>query len=96
MLGFIISVVAGYIVPHIEGAAGRPVAKFLANHITVEENETRLITFVVAMLGAGVLASLLHSGSPFWMILGGALGYFGQRLVEAAKTAMDNRKADED
>ncbi len=94
MLGFIVSVIAGYLVPHIEGPLGRPAAAFLAKHITLEDAETRLVSFVVAMMGAGVVASLLNSGSAFWMILGGALGYFGQRLVAAAKTAMDNRNAD--
>lgn len=94
MLGFIVSVVAGFVVPHLEGPIGRPVARFLAKHITLEEAETRLITFVIAMMGAGVVASLLDSGSMFWMTFGGALGYFGQRLVAAGKTAMDNRKAD--
>lgn len=94
MLGFIVSVVAGFVTPHLEGPVGRPIARFLAKHITLEESETRLITFVVAMMGAGVIASLIHSGSMFWMMLGGALGYFGQRLVAAGKTAIDNRKAD--
>ena len=40
---------------------------------------------------AGVIASLLDSGSAFWMILGGALGYFATRLVAAARAAMDAR-----
>lgn len=94
MLGFIVSVIAGYAVPHLEGPLGRPIAKFLAKHIALEETETRLITFVVAMLGAGIVAALLDSGSAFWMILGGALGYFGARLVAAGKVMVENRKSD--
>ena len=50
------------------------------------------LAFIVAMLAAGVIGSLLDSGSAFWMILGGALGYFATRLVAAARAAMDARK----
>lgn len=92
MLGFIVSIVAGFIVPHLEAPVGRPLAKLMSKHITLEDTETRLISFIVAMLGAGIVASLLESGSMFWMTLGGALGYFGARLVAAGKTAVDARK----
>ena len=92
MLGFIVAIGAGFIVPHLEAPLGRPVAKFLSKHITLEATETRLISFVIAMLGAGIAAALLDSGTMFWMTLGGALGYFGARLVAAGKTAMDARK----
>jgi hypothetical protein len=50
------------------------------------------LAFVIAMLVAGVVGALLDSGSAFWMILGGALGYFGARLVTAVRTALEARK----
>jgi len=91
MLGFIVAAVAGFIVPQLEAPVARPLARMLEKHITLEAAETRLLAFIVAMLGAGVIGSLLHSGSAFWMILGGALGYFGTRLVAAARAFMDAR-----
>lgn len=92
MLGFIAAVIAGFVTPQLEAPAARPVARFMEKHITLEATETRLIAFIIAMLAAGVVASLLNSGSVFWMVLGGALGYFGTRLVAAARSAMDARK----
>ncbi len=92
MLGFIVAAVAGFFTPQLEAPLARPIARMLEQHITLEAAETRLIAFIVAMLGAGIVASLLDSGSAFWMILGGALGYFATRLVAAARAAMDARK----
>lgn len=91
MLGFIVAAIAGFITPQLEVPAARPVVRMLEQHITLEAAETRLIAFIIAMLAAGVIASLLDSGSAFWMILGGALGYFATRLVAAARAAMDAR-----
>jgi len=92
MLGFIVAAIAGFVTPQLEAPVARPAARFLEKHITLEASETRLIAFIVAMLAAGVVANLLGSGSVFWMILGGALGYFATRLVAAARAAMDARK----
>lgn len=93
MLGFIVAAIAGFITPQLETPVARPLARMMEKHITLEAAETRLIAFIVAMLGAGIVASLLDSGSAFWMILGGAFGYFATRLVAAARAIMDARKA---
>jgi hypothetical protein len=92
MFGFIAAVVAGFVTPQLEAPAARPLAKILSKYMTLEASETRLLAFVIAMLVAGVVGSLLDSGSAFWMILGGALGYFGARLVTAVRTALEARK----
>ncbi|MCO4846386.1 MAG: hypothetical protein KC448_00235 [Yoonia sp.] len=92
MLGFIVAAIAGFATPQLEAPIARPLARFAEKYITLEASETRLIAFIVAMLAAGVIGSLLDSGSAFWMILGGALGYFATRLVAAARAAMDARK----
>lgn len=91
MLGFIIAAAAGFLTPQLEGPVGGPIVKAMEGHIPVEGNEKRLIAFMVAMLVAGIAAALVNSGTPFWVISGGILGYFGTRLVEAGKKAMDER-----
>ena len=92
MLGFIVAAIAGFITPHLEAPVARPLVRLAEKQITLEATETRLIAFIVAMLAAGVIGSLLNSGSAFWMILGGALGYFATRMVAAGRAVMDARK----
>ena len=66
-----------------------PIVKALDGHIKIAPTETRLIAFMIAMIAAGVVAALLNSGSAFWVMFGGVLGYFGTRIVEVIKKQMD-------
>ncbi len=91
MLGFLVAVAAGFVTPSLDAPVTRPLARAVSGFLQVEVAETRLASFMVAMLAAGVLANLLHSGSTFWVILGGVIGYFLTRLVAGAKTALDQR-----
>ncbi|MFQ1702307.1 hypothetical protein ACJ5NV_17110 [Loktanella agnita] len=91
MLGFIIAVIAGFLTPQLEGPIGGPIVKAMEGHIPVEPNEKRLIAFMVAMLIAGIASALLNSGTAFWIILGGVLGYFGLRMYEAGKKYYEER-----
>ena len=92
MLGFIIAAIAGFLTPQIEGAVAGPIVKALDGHIRIEPSETRLIAFMVAMLAAGIAAALLTSGTAFWIVLGGVLGYFGTQIVDVVKKQVDARK----
>lgn len=92
MLGFLAAIVAGFVTPQLEAPIARPLARKMEKYITLEASETRLIAFIIAMLAAGIVASLLDSGGAFWIVLGGALGYFGTRLVAAIREMMDARK----
>ena len=65
----------------------------LGKYMTLDVVETRLLSFMAAMLAAGVVSVLLDSGSAFWVIAGGAIGYFATRIVAAARDAMDKRNA---
>ncbi len=91
MFGFLAAVVAGFVTPQLDAPVARPLVRKMEKYFTVELAETRLIAFIVAMLAAGVVSALLDSGSTFWVILGGALGYFGTRLVAAISEAMAAR-----
>lgn len=92
MLGFLVAIGAGFITPHLDGPVAKPLMTALGKWIEFNEAETRLVSFMAAMIGAGVLANLLNSGATFWVILGGVLGYFITRIVAAAKTVMDQRQ----
>ena len=92
MLGFIVAAAAGFLTPQFESTIGGPVVKAMRAYIPVEESETRLVTFMVLLLCAGIVSVLLSSGTPFWVIAGGTLGYFGTRLFDAGKKAMDGKK----
>jgi hypothetical protein len=91
MLGFIVAVVAGLLTPRAEAPLARPLARAMEGRIPVAPGEMRILAFILMMLLAGVVAELLHSGSAFWIILGGGLGYFGERILAAVRAAIDGR-----
>jgi hypothetical protein len=91
MFGFILGLVAGFLTPHAEGPVAQPLAKAMAGHLRLEPGEMRVLSFILVMLIAGIGAELLNSGSTFWVILGGGLGYFATRLVAAARAAYASR-----
>jgi hypothetical protein len=92
MFGFFIALIAGFLTRHAEDPLTRPLLRRLGTRVVIEPGEVRLVSFVIVMLLAGLLAALLHSGSPFWVILGGAVGYFATRLLAAAQAVLDGRK----
>ena len=76
-------------------AVGRSCGKALGDHITIEADERPLVAFMLAMLVAGIASAVFVSGTPFWVILGGVLGYFGSRIADASKKIMAERDATE-
>jgi len=91
MIGFIVAVVAGWLTPMLEAPLARPLARAMGPRILVEPGEMRALAFIIAMLAAGVLAELFDSGSAFWVILGGAVGFFGTRLAGALRVVIEGR-----
>lgn len=94
MLGFLIAAAAGFLTPQITESLAGPVIKTVSAHIKIEPAEKRLVGFMLAMLGAGVAAALLHSGTPFWVILGGVLGYFGKRIADMVQKMLNRTAGD--
>ena len=91
MLGFLVAVIAGFIVPQIDGPVTTPLVKFLEQYFKVEAIETRAISFMIALLAAAILAALLDSGTTFGVILGAVLGYFGMRIYALLKRVIEAR-----
>lgn len=91
MLGFIVAVIAGFLVPMIEKPVTMPVVKFLGGYLKVDPSETRAVGFMIAILGAAIVAALLDSGTTFGIVLGAVLGYFGQRLYALLRRIIDAR-----
>ncbi len=91
MIGFILAVVAGWLTPAVEGPLTRPLAKAMAPRILVEPGEMRALSFIIVMVAVGVLAELFDSGSTFWVILGGAIGFFGTRIIGALRVVIEGK-----
>ncbi len=91
MLGFLLALAAGFLAPHAEGPLARPVAAAIAPQIPVEPAEMRLLSFLLLMLIAAVVATLLDSGSVLGFVAGGAIGYFGTRIFAALRLAVEGR-----
>ena len=92
MFGFLIGLVGGAGTPMIESLLARHAAKSMAQHIDVQENEVRALAFMIAMIVAGVACSVFDAGSPLGFAVGGALGYFGKRLMRWGRLAFEKRK----
>ena len=71
MLGIICAVIAGFAAKYVEEPLARPLATALRGKIDIEPGEMRLVSFILVMLIAGIAAELLHSGSAFWIMVGG-------------------------
>jgi hypothetical protein len=91
MLGFVLAIVAGWLTPYVEDPVIRPLAKALGPKFDVEEGEMIALAFMAVMLLAGLAAEVLDSGSAFWVILGGVIGFFGNRIVAALRSAIEGR-----
>ncbi|MDO6591870.1 hypothetical protein DS901_06305 [Loktanella sp. D2R18] len=94
MFGFLIAAGLGFATPHIEPLIA-PLLKGITAHIPIAETEKRLVAFMVAMLAAGIASAILYSGTAFWIVAGGSLGYFGVRIVAAIKKLIAERNAAE-
>ncbi|SFR36759.1 hypothetical protein SAMN04488005_1016 [Yoonia tamlensis] len=92
MFGFIIAVGFGFLTPQIETMIA-PLIKGITAHIPIADTEKRLVAFMVALLAAGIASAILYSGTAFWVIAGGVLGYFGTRIVAVIKKQIDARKS---
>jgi hypothetical protein len=91
MWGFIIAVIAGFATPYVETPLAVPLARLTEKFVRVDQAELRMVAFAIVMLIAGVAAELLHSGSAFWVILGGVIGVFAARIVASLKEIVENR-----
>lgn len=94
MIGIVIAFGAGYIAMRLDDPVSRPLAKAVSPFVKVNDGEIRLVSFIIALLGAAVLVQATDNVSPFWLILAGSLGYFGARIYAAAKLAWENRSRD--
>ena len=91
MLGFLIAAAAGFLTPQLDGPVAGPIVKALSPHMPVTPNETRVISFMVALLAAAILSALLDSGTTFGVIFGAILGYFGMRIFTIIKKLIDGK-----
>ncbi|EAR51602.1 hypothetical protein OG2516_01746 [Oceanicola granulosus HTCC2516] len=93
MLGFLVALAAGFAATGLDETLGRPTARALAPHIVVEPGEMKLLTFMLTMLIAALVLAVFDYESLIGFMLGGILGWFANRIVAAARTALDKNRA---
>ncbi|MCG3267436.1 hypothetical protein [Yoonia sp. I 8.24] len=94
MFGFLIAAGFGFVTPQIETLIA-PLLKGITPHIPIADTEKRLVAFIAAMLAAGIASAIFYSGTAFWVMAGGTLGYFATRIITAVKKLIAERKASE-
>lgn len=92
MLGFLIAIAAGAVTPMLEGPVARPIARMMGNNVEVADGELRALSFMVALIAAGVLCAIFSTGTPLSLAVGGTLGAFGMRLIGWFRRAIDSTK----
>lgn len=93
MWGFIVAIIGGLVVAPAEDLLAKPVARLIAPVAKVEDSEMRALSLAIVLLIVGIIAELIHSGTPFWVILGAILGLFGQRLYTWTRGAIEKRRS---
>ena len=91
MLGFLFAVAAGFVTPHLDEPVSAKIAGALKDTINIEPSEYRVVSFMVAMLAAAILAALVDNDSPLAIIVGGVIGYFLMPLVEILKKTIEGK-----
>ena len=91
MFGFLIALGAGFLTPHLEKPLAEPVAQALKGKIDVAPGELRLLAFMISLFIGAIVCAALGTGSMFTIVIGGTLGYFGTRIVEMIKGAVDGK-----
>ena len=94
MFGFLIALGAGFATPYIEKPLAEPVVKLLEGKVNVAPSELRLVAFIIAMIIAAIVCAALNAGGMIALILGGAIGYFGLRIVDAVKALSSTEKTE--
>lgn len=78
-------------------AAMGPLKDATKDKFTLDERELHILTFGAMMLLAAWLGPLLAGRmSPFWLVLGGLIGIFGERLYQAATSSASAARAKAD
>ena len=93
MFGFAIAVAAGFFTPQIQSSLAAPVAKSLS-FLSIEESEHDVFGFMLAVLIAGFIATIIGSGNALGVALGLALGYFAMRIVDAVMSATNKSESE--
>lgn len=93
MFGFLIAVAAGALTPMLEGPVARPVARAMGDNVELADGELRALSFMIAMIMAGILCALFSSGSALGLAVGGTLGYFGMRLLRWLQRLIEGKRA---
>lgn len=91
MFGFLAGLVAGAAAPLFTRFIARPVSESIGRWVEVKDEELPVIGFMITMLIAGLVAQALQSGTVFWVIFGGVIGFFALRILSVAAKLFERR-----
>lgn len=67
-----------------------PISGLVRSKIELSEQESGILSFTALMLVGSLISAILSdNASAFWLIIGGLLGVFGYRIIDAAKAKAD-------
>lgn len=94
MFGLIVAGVIGFLTPQFQSAVAPPVAKTLS-FLKIEEQEYDLLGLLLAVLTAGLVATIIGSGTALTVAVGLTIGYFATRLIALAKEMTKSKNKSE-
>jgi len=80
----ILGAIAGYVAPMVEPQVRKAMQGANLSKLDVAEGEYDMLTLLLMLLAAAVLAYVFGTGGAISLILGGIIGVFGKRLLAAA------------
>lgn len=83
LLSFLLGLLAGYAEPYAEPHVKKAVEDVFDLSIPVEKSEFDMLTLLLLLGAAGLLAALLSSAMLWPLLVGAVLGLFGKRLYAA-------------
>lgn len=84
LLSFLLGLLAGYAEPHAEPYVKKAVEDVFDLSIPVEKSEFDMLTLLLLLAAAALIAALLATAVLGSLLIGAFLGLFGKRLYAAA------------
>lgn len=92
-MSFILAIIAGFVTPMVEGTVTGILQKAQTDDIQIEAGEYRALTFAILLLGVAILANVTGvTANAVPLLVGGILGLFATRLINAVKSMMAKSK----
>ena len=68
-------------------------AQAMSQNIELGDGEVRALFFMVAIIAAGLICTILSTGSALGLAVGATLGYFGMRILRWLQRIIEGKRA---